>query len=208
MLKFLKSLKKTSKEKIPQSSETPSPQENRRDLVNVLRQTLSQKEIEERMTNELREAERLAWEREYTEKYGADIATSFILSVLNDNRRGEKETVVQLLNNREELESYTVKEYITDSETLEILREYIDDSFGNSEGYRFTIYIDPDFSKIHAPCCYCENVSDTFTIKGNRMDSNCDTWGTAYRQKAESIYFFYLEDVNKKAAVKVRYWVM
>lgn len=208
MFNFLKFFKRAPKENNSQPLAIAPQQEDYQPLVNILRQVLIQEEFEEKLRNEQEEADRLAWEKHYFEENREDIAASFVLSALNNKKRGEVETTVSLLNDEGEQETYTVKAYVTDSETLKILDEYILDSHGNPEGYTFEIIIDPDFSKIKVPNCYCEYVSDTFSVEGNCIDSNCDTWGTSYRQKAESLYFFYVEDLQKQAVVKVRYWVL
>ena len=101
-------------------------------------------------------------------------------------------------------ESYDLKAYVTDSESIDIMKEYAEDAkkYGNPEGFTFKFTIDPDFSKIKAPCCYLEHISDSFTIKGNCIDSNCDTYGTIYGVKAEFLYLLFVEDLNKLAIAR------
>ncbi len=68
---------------------------------------------------------------------------------------------------------------------------------------------DPSIAQLSTP--YCDTgyeISDWFTVKDNCIDSNCDTYGTIYNTKAESLYLMYAEDTQKLVAVKVRYWCL
>lgn len=148
------------------------------------------------------------YQRQYFKKNRGDVAVGTLLRALWDNSQGEIDQTIELINENNELESYDLKAYVTDSESIDIMKEYAEDAkkYGNPEGFTFKFTIDPDFSKIKAPCCYLEHISDSFTIKGNCIDSNCDTYGTIYGVKAEFLYLLFVEDLNKLAIAQVRYW--
>lgn len=178
-------------------------------LCNVLHDILEIKEKQnEYSLNQLRDC--IIQKQE--EDHKGDMATLTILRFLRNKSMGEINQDITL--NREKLEpnTYHLKAYVTDLETLEIIKEYANDvdEYGDSEGYDFKITIDPDFTKIYVPNCDCGEyeIGDTFTVEGNCIDSNCDTWGTSCGAKAQSLYLFYVKDIDKLAIVQVSYWVV
>jgi len=179
-------------------------------LYNVLAKILIPAKLEEKKRAEIEAAAHEEYNRQYFNENRGDIAVSRLLHALRDNSQGEIDQTVTLINWQNKLKPYNLKAYITDSESIEIMQEYAENAkkYGNAEGYTFKFAIDPDFSQIEAPCCKCEFVSDTFTIDGNFIDSNCDVWGTSYGVKAESLYLLFVKDLNKLAIVQVRYWVV
>jgi hypothetical protein len=67
-----------------------------------------------------------------------------------------------------------------------------------------------NLNNIAKPECDCGEyeISDTFTVRGHKINSNCDTWGTDCGAKAESLYVFYLPEKGKYIFVKEWYWEM
>lgn len=83
----------------------------------------------------------------------------------------------------------------TDIEELTILDQYILDCqwYCDSDGYGYTMEIDPDMSKIEMP------FSDVAEIKvnGNCISNNC----SCYEVPVTELYAFYLTDMKKNAVV-------
>lgn len=146
-------------------------------------------------------------QQEYREEHLQDIANDIVWNILRNEKEGVTPIEWTLKGYLGEPITVKFEAYHMDMETWELLMMYIDDSYGNEEGYTYTCSIDPIISDIKYPNCDCEMVSSTETIQGNHIDSNCDTWGTSYGAKAQGLFAFYITDIKKFAIVKESYWV-
>jgi hypothetical protein len=74
-------------------------------------------------------------------------------------------------------------------------------------GQEYEFIEDSDLNNIVRPECDCGSyeISDTFTVRGHKINSNCDTWGTDCGVPAESLYVFYLLEKGKYVFVKEWY---
>lgn len=137
-----------------------------------------------------------------------------LVNLLCTLRKPADETIVtiKLIGREGEPEEYTLKAYTTDLKSIKAMKKYANDVkvYGCDEGYQFNFIINPDFTTIKTPYCDCgdNKISDNFTLKGNRLDSNCDTWGSFCGAKAQSLYLFYIKETKELMAVQVRYWVV
>lgn len=149
-------------------------------------------------------------EKLYNEEHAADIANSLILNELRNSNSGFKEIIWPMLNCFNEIQNYKFKAYNMDHETWNLLKLYTEDAIGNEDCCSYEFIVDPNLSKIKVPYCDCGDyeISDTFSISGNCIDSNCDTYATQLGISAESLYAFFIEDIGKYALVNKSYSVL
>lgn len=81
-----------------------------------------------------------------------------------------------------------------------------DEIVGNTEGYRYYFDAEPELRCIEMPRCECETISETLTVRDNRIDVNLDTYGTRMGIRAEGLYAVYLEEWQRFALVRESYW--
>ncbi|WP_315069268.1 hypothetical protein [uncultured Clostridium sp.] len=146
------------------------------------------------------------YQEEYDEDDCPDRALSIVWSILNNKNEGIipiEWTMKGIFGHQTE----KFEAYKTDSETWELLQLYIEDSKGNSEGHEYVCALDPEISEIIYPYCDCPGeISSSETVRGNYINSNCDTYGTSYGVKAQGLYAFYITDLEKFAIVYEEYW--
>lgn len=149
-------------------------------------------------------------EDDYEPAHANDIANSIVLDELRNSSRGFKEIIWPMMNEYNEIQKYKFKAYNMDSETWKLLELYSEDAIGNEDCCSYKFILDPNLSKIKVPNCDCGDyeICDNFSIRGNCLDSNCDTYATQLGISAESLYAFFIEDLNKYAIVKKSYLVM
>jgi hypothetical protein len=77
-------------------------------------------------------------------------------------------------------------------------------------GQEYEFIEDGNLNNIAKPECDCGEyeISDTFTVRGHKINSNCDTWGTDCGVPAESLYVFYLPEKDRYIFIKEWYMEM
>lgn len=137
-----------------------------------------------------------------------ECSLDIVLHALSDKSQGEKDIEIKLLNKietkyekKEIYENFKLKAYYMDSEQLEIIKLYSEKA--HYEGFTFKFV--EDLTTLHKPECYLDFISDTFTVEGNCIDSNCDTYATSYRVNAERLYMLYISDLDKLIGVECTY---
>ena len=86
------------------------------------------------------------------------------------------------------------------------------DEDARNEGYKYTFDLVSSLEHVTLPRCDCRargvEISDSVSVRGNRFNSNSDTYGTQLGLKAHSVYVFWVEDLNRYGLVYESYWLV
>lgn len=146
--------------------------------------------------------------------------TSFLSQashILTDNSLGEHEIEFDfqdtLLNvmARKRVTAYHIKTLQNWNEFTIILKraEHDPENYEGEEYNPFILNDINDFINLRLPVCNCSDyIGSTTTIYKNYIDENADVNASLLGTKAERVYFFFIEELNKYAVVYGKYFCL
>lgn len=131
---------------------------------------------------------------------------SSLNKMLGNSSRGKHRILSSALI-AHEVEAYHVR--FVEWVALKVMANTVEFDETNDEGIKFICYSFFDADELNSvPLPSCNTpfwLSSTTTVCGNCIDDNADCNGSQAGAKAETNYYFYVEDLSKYAVIKMRY---